>query len=282
MTVTQLTAPNLTLSAPNGVTYAYRRFGSASTTAPPVLFLQHLTGNLDNWDPALVDPIAAHREVILLNNTGVGASTGTVPSTVREMAVDALVFADALGLKVCDVLGFSLGGAVAQEIALIRPHQIRRIVLAATAPEGGRGFHAWSGQVGEAVMADEPGAEEFLTLFYTSSEASRAKGGESLQRLFTRQTDRDTPTDLTTRDAQLLAINSWGIPDITKLGRLAAIAQPVLVANGDSDVMTPTENSYLLAGHLPNAALRIYRDAGHGFLNQFPAEFAHEVNQFLG
>ncbi|PRY43404.1 alpha/beta fold hydrolase [Umezawaea tangerina] len=282
MTHTQLTAPNRALAAPNGVTYAYRRFGDAGASAPPVLFLQHLRGNLDNWDPALVDAVAAEREVVLLDNAGVGGSTGAVPTTVHEMAVGALAFADAAGLGTYDLFGFSLGGFVAQEIALLRSHQVRRIVLAGTAPQGGRGFHRFTGTVLEAVMTDQPTAEEFLTLFYTDSEESRTRGMESLGRVFTRQEDRDEPTDLATREAQMLAISGWGVPDLTRLGRLAAITQPVLVANGDHDVMTPTENSYLLAGHLPDATLRIYPDAGHGFLNQYPAEFAHEVNRFLG
>ncbi|WNV91051.1 alpha/beta hydrolase [Umezawaea sp. Da 62-37] len=282
MTHTQLTAPNRTLSAPGGVTYAYRRFGDATTPAPPVLFLQHLRGNLDNWDPALVDAIAAEREVVLLDNVGVGGSTGAVPTTVHGMAVGALAFVDAAGLSGYDLFGFSLGGFVAQEIALIRSHQVRRIVLAGTAPQGGRGFHPFAGPVLDAVMTDEPGAEEFLGLFYTASQKSRTRGMESLGRVFARQEDRDEPTDLATREAQMLAISAWGVPDITRLGRLAAITQPVLVANGDRDVMTPTENSYLLAGHLPNATLRIYPDADHGFLHQYPAEFAHEVNRFLG
>ncbi|MFE4628387.1 alpha/beta fold hydrolase [Streptomyces mirabilis] len=281
MTVTQRTAPNQTLSASNGVTYAYRRFGNTIAAAPPVLFLQHFRGNLDNWDPAFVDRVATQREVILLDNVGVGASTGTVPSTIHEMAVGALAFLDGLGLTLCDLIGFSLGGAIAQEIALIRPRQVRKIVLAATAPEGGRGFHAWSGQELRAAMADPPEPEDFLTLFYTSSKESRAKGMASLRRVLAREEDRDAPTDLPTRDTQLLAINNLGIPDHNKLSKLAAITQHVLVANGESDVMTPTENSYLLAGHLPNASLLIYPNAGHGFLYQYPEEFADDVNRFL-
>ncbi|MFE4626039.1 alpha/beta fold hydrolase [Streptomyces mirabilis] len=280
-TTGQLTAPNLTAEGANGVRYTYRRFGTARPGSVPLIFLQHFRGNLDNWDPALVDPIAAHREVILLDNEGVGGSTGTVPTTVREMALGAMAFLDALGLNAYDLLGFSLGGCVAQEIALIRPHQVRRIVLAGTAPEGGRGFHHWTGDVAEAAMRDEPGAEDLLTLFFERSKTSQSKGTEFLQRIFTRQKDRDQPTDLATRDAQLAAISTWGIPDAARLGRLSVITHPVLVANGVRDVMTPTSNTHLLGGHLPNARVVIYPDAGHGFLFQYPAEFAIEVTSFL-
>ncbi|MBP2707187.1 alpha/beta hydrolase [Microbispora sp. RL4-1S] len=177
-TVSQLTAPNQSIEAANGIRYAYRRFGNTETAAVPLVFLQHFRGNLDNWDPILVDAIAARREVILLDNVGVGGSTGTVPSTVQEMALGALAFIDALGLKTYDLFGFSLGGFVAQEVALIRPPQVRRIVLAGTGPQGGKGFHLWAGEILEAAIRDEPGAEDLLTLFFTRSENGKAKGWE--------------------------------------------------------------------------------------------------------
>ncbi|MDX3853638.1 alpha/beta hydrolase [Streptomyces sp. AK02-01A] len=278
----QLTATNQTAEGANGVRYAYRRFGTPRPGNVPVVFLQHFRGNLDNWDPALIDPIAEQREVILVDNAGVGGTTGTVPGTVREMALDALAFIDALGLTSYDLFGFSLGGFVAQEIALVRPHQVRRIVLAGTGPQGGRDFHLWTGEVLAAARRDEPAAEDLLTLFFQPTETSRAKGMEFVQRIFTRQQDRDIPTDHATRDAQHTAISAWGIPDDGRLVRLAAIQQPVLAANGDRDVMVPTENTHLLGEHLPNAKVVIYPDAGHGFLFQYPAEFAAEVNTFLG
>jgi pimeloyl-ACP methyl ester carboxylesterase len=281
-TITQLTAPNETAAAANGVHYAYRRFGNTGTSALPLVFFQCYRGNLDLWDPVLVDTIAEQREVILVDNVGVGGSTGAVPSTVEEMAVGAVAFTDALGLKKFDVLGFSMGGFVAQEVALIRPHQVRRIVLAGTGPRGGRNCHLWTGEILEAAIRDEQGAEDVLTLFFERTETSRAKGAEYLQRIFSREQDRDTPTDLAARDAQLSTISAWGVPDASRLARLAGITQPVLVANGDNDVMVPTENTHLLGEHLPNAEVSIYPDAAHGFLFQYPAEFAREVNEFLG
>jgi pimeloyl-ACP methyl ester carboxylesterase len=276
----QLTAENLSLEV-GDVSFVYRRFGNARTAAPVLVMLQHFRGNLDNWDPALVDRLAADREVILLDNRGVGGSTGVVPENVTAMARDALAFIDALGLKHIDLLGFSLGGYVAQELVLLRPRLVRRVVLAGTAPQGGPDLHRWSEDVYALATPDEPTAEHLLSLFFSGSEQSRAKGMESLGRLYQREANRDELTDLATRDAQLAAITAWGIPDRSKLNRLAGITQPTLVANGDNDRMMHTRNSHLLAEHLPNAQIQIYPDAGHGFLNQYPEQFADDIHAFL-
>jgi len=276
-----LTAPNRAVEAANGVMYAYRRLGDASSGAPPLVLMQHFRGNLDNWDPALVDALASMREVILFDNTGVGGSTGRTPRTVTDMARDALRFLEALELREIDVLGFSLGGFVAQELVLIRPRLVRRLVLAGTGPRGGEGMHGFADDVFANATRDDPGAEDLLALFFERTETSVAKGREYLRRIFTRTEDRDAATTLATRDAQLDAIHTWGIPDRSRLDRLAGIGQPVLVANGDNDRMVPTRNSHLLADRLPDARLRIYPDAGHGFLFQYPAEFSADVDAFL-
>ncbi|MHB8693612.1 MAG: alpha/beta fold hydrolase [Solirubrobacteraceae bacterium] len=276
----QLTTENLSLEI-GGVSFVYRRFGHKGTAAAPLVLLQHFRGNLDNWDPALVDRLAQDREVILVDNRGVGGSTGVVPENVTTMARDALAFIDALHLEQIDLLGFSLGGYIAQELTLLRPRLVRRLVLAGTAPQGGPDLHRWSDEVYALATADEPTAEHLLGLFFTGSEQSRAKGMESIGRLYEREVDRDEPTDLATRDAQLAAITAWGIPGESKLNRLAGITQPTFVANGDNDTMMHTQNSHLLADHLPNAELRIYPDAGHGFLDQYPELFAADVHAFL-
>jgi pimeloyl-ACP methyl ester carboxylesterase len=276
----QLTAENLSLGVAD-VSFVYRRFGNEETDAPPLVMLQHFRGNLDNWDPALVDRLARDREVILVDNRGVGGSTGVVPEDVTAMARDALAFVDALRLEQIDLLGFSLGGYVAQELVLLRPRLVRRLVLAGTAPQGGVDLHRWSDDVYALATPDQPTAETFLNLFFTRSAQSRAKGMESIGRLYQREADRDDPTDLATRDAQLAAITAWGIPDESKLNRLAGITQPTLVANGDNDTMMHTHNSRLLAERLPNAQLRVYPDAGHGFLDQYPEQFAADVHAFL-
>jgi pimeloyl-ACP methyl ester carboxylesterase len=277
----QLTAPNLTIEAANGVTYAYRRVGAPSTAAPPLVLLQHFRGNLDNWDPALVDGLAATREVILFDNAGVGGSTGMTPRTVTAMAHDALRFLEALGLRQVDALGFSLGGFVTQELALIRPRVLRRIVLAGTGPQGGQDMHGFSDAVFGSATRDAPEAEDLLALFFERSTASVALGWEFIGRIFARTTERDADTTLATRDAQLDAIHAWGVPDASRLNRLAGITHSVFVANGDNDRMVPTKNTYLLAERLPDARLTIYPDAGHGFLFQYPERFAAEVEEFL-
>jgi pimeloyl-ACP methyl ester carboxylesterase len=279
-TGSQLTAQNRSVEV-DGETLVYRRFGNGQTDAPPLVCLQHFRGNLDFWDPTLVDRLAGDREVILLANRGVGASTGVVPDNVTDMTRDVLRFIDALGIKEVDVLGFSLGGYIAQELALMRPRAVRRIVLAGTAPRGAPEVHRWSDDVYAHATADEITTETALNIFFSGSEESRAKGMAYLARTQVRQVDRDEPTDLATRDAQLAAITAWGIPDASKLNRLAGITQPTFVAIGDNDTMMHTKNSQLLADNLPNAHLRIYPDANHGFLIQYPELFADHVKTFL-
>ena len=279
-TATQLTAENRSVDI-EGATLVYRRFGTADTDAPVLLCLQHFRGNLDNWDPALVDRLATEREVILVDNRGVGGSTGVVPDNVADMARDVLSFVDALELRQIDLLGFSLGGYVAQEVVLVRPRLIRRIVLAGTAPQGAPRIHRWSDDVYALATQDELDPNRFIKLFFSGSAESRDKGLQFLKRITERTTDRDQPTDLAARDAQLEAFARWGVPDPSKLARLAAITHPVFVAAGDNDTLMITENSRLLARHLPHAQLRIYPDAGHGFLDQYPEQFADHVRAFL-
>lgn len=277
--MSQYTAPNLSVTAADGTRYAYRRFGRPDTV--PVVFFMHFRGNLDNWDPDLVDDIAAHREVILFDAAGVGLSTGTTPTSFRDFGRDALTFIDALRLAEVDLLGFSIGGFTAQEVVLQRPHLVRRLVLAGTGPQGGRGMHGWQETPRAHAMREVQGAEDILYLFFPPTPSAQAKGTDFVRRIFTRTDERDVTPSLATRDAQAGAIVEWGIRDFGKLARLANIRVPTLVANGDADIMVPTVNSYLLAGHIPDARLTIYHGAGHGFLFQHPHEFAAEVNAFL-
>jgi pimeloyl-ACP methyl ester carboxylesterase len=277
--MSQYTAPIRHLDAANGTSYAYRRFGRGGAT--PVLFLNHFRGNLDNWDPALVDDIAAEREVILVDTAGTGLTTGITPDTAAGLAKDALAFVDALGLTQIDLLGFSTGGFAAQELVLLRPKLVRRLVLAGTGPRGGRDMHVWPEDVWAHAMKDVQGAEDILFLFFSPTDFSQAAGQEFVKRIFTREDDRDVTPALTARDAVRAVISEWGVPDLGQLARLAGITVPTLVANGDNDTMIPTVNTYLLAGHLPNADLVIYPDANHGFLFQYPHEFAARVKAHL-
>lgn len=274
-----LNADNLFVEAANGVTYAYRRFGKQGGV--PLLFLQHFRGGIDSWDPSLVDAIATEREVILLDNTGVSLSSGATPVSVAQMARDAIAFVDRLGLAEIDVLGFSLGGFVAQELALMRPLLVRRLILAGTGPQGGPLMHGWRKDIADAARKADIGGPELLYIFFKHTETSQAKGMEFLARFLQRQENRDTLSTIQTRDAQYDAVVEWGIPDHAKLRRLAAITQPTFVAQGDDDLMIPPSLSHLMAGLIPQAEIKIYPDAAHAFLFQYPLEFGADVNAFL-
>jgi pimeloyl-ACP methyl ester carboxylesterase len=276
---TYIDAETQVLSA-GGIDYAYRVTGPADST--PLVLLQHFRGNLDNWDPALIDALARGRRVITFDNRGVAASSGTTPNTIAQMALDAIDFIDALDVGEVDLLGFSIGSFVAQEIALVRPSTVRTLVLASSAPQGASGMHGWPADVIGAVGKPEPSAEDYLSVFFTGSEASRAVGQQVLGRLFgARTVNRDTATDWQTRLAQYDAVCAWGQPNHSLLERVSAIDKPVFVANGDSDPMILPRYSYLLAGLIPGARLKIYPDAAHGFLFQHHAEFAADVDAFL-
>jgi pimeloyl-ACP methyl ester carboxylesterase len=277
---TYVDSKNQVLNADNGVDYAYRATGA--TDAAPLVLLQHFRGNLDNWDPALIDALARGRRVITFDNRGVAASSGTTPSTIAQMALDAIDFIDALDVGQVDLLGFSIGSFVAQEIALVRPSIVRRLVLASSAPQGASGMHGWAADVIAAVGKPETSGEDYLSVFFTGSQASRAAGQQLLGRIFgARTVDRDAATEWQTRLAQYDAVCTWGQPNHSLLERVSAIDKPVFVANGDSDPMILPRYSYLLAGLIPVARLKIYPDAAHGFLFQHHAEFATDVETFL-
>lgn len=275
---TYLTAPNKKVSAANGIDYAYRELGDG---AVPLVLLQHFRGNLDYWDPALIDALASSRRVVTFDNTGVAGSTGTTPSSIEQMAHDAIAFLAAIELEHVDVLGFSVGSFVAQEMALIRPALVRKLVLASSAPKGADGMHGWAPEVIEAVGTPAPDPNGYLRVFFAESKSSQRAGQEVFERFLSRASDPDEQTNWQTRQAQYDAVCAWGIPNHAALQRLAAIDQPVFVANGDSDPMILPHYSHLLAGLIPQAHLKIYPDSAHGFLFQHHAEFAADVDAFL-
>jgi len=272
--------PNELVSAANGVDYAYRDTGGGEGGLPLVL-LQHFRGNLDNWDPALIDALTSARRVVTFDNAGVGGSTGTTPDTIEQMARDALAFMAAMQFSQADLLGFSIGSFVAQQMALIRPAIARRLVLASSAPQGAAGMHGWAPEVIGAIGTPQTSPEAYLDVFFTKSASSRRAGQQALQRMYARTEDRDTATTWATREAQYDAVCAWGIPDHALLQRLSALGMPVFVANGDSDPMILPHYSYLLAGLIPRAQVKIYSDAAHGFLFQDNTEFAADLNAFL-
>jgi pimeloyl-ACP methyl ester carboxylesterase len=261
-----------------GTRFVYRELGVDSGV--PVIFLNHLAANLDNWEPRVVDGIAAKHRVITFDNRGVGASEGKTPNTIEAMAQDAVAFIRALRLDQVDLLGFSMGGMIAQVIALKEPQLVRKIILAGTGPAGGKGidsvtkvtyldtFHAF------ATFKDP---KEYL--FFTRTANGKAQAKAFVKRLKERTTDRDKAITLRAFNAQLKAIHAWGREQPADLSR---IHHPVLVANGDDDRMVPTSNSYDMASRIPNATLRIYPDAGHGGIFQFHERFVPEALEFLG
>jgi pimeloyl-ACP methyl ester carboxylesterase len=267
------------VKAENGIEYAYRDVGDGEV---PLVLLQHFRGNLDNWDPALIDALATDRRVVTFDNVGVGGTTGTTPSTVEAMAHGAIAFLAAMAFPRVDLLGFSIGSFVAQEMALVRPDLLRRVVLASSAPQGAAGMHGWAPEVIGAVGAPETTPEGYISVFFAPTDTSREAGRQAAARIFgATPTDRDEATTWQTRQAQYDAVCAWGIPNHSLLQRVAAIDLPVFVANGDSDPMILPRYSYLLAGLLPDARVKIYPDSAHGFLFQHHGGFAADVNVFL-
>jgi len=272
------------ISAANGIDYAYRDTGARDGQGDggvPLVLLQHFRGNLDNWDPALIDALATGRRVLTFDNAGVGGSTGTTPDTIEAMARDAIAFIAAINFSQADLLGFSIGSFVAQQVALVRPAIVRRLVLASSAPQGATGMHGWAPDVIGAIGTPNTSPEAYLGVFFTPSAASRQAGAEALKRMYARTEDRDRATMWATREAQYDAVCAWGIPDHALLQRLSCLQMPVFVANGDSDPMIRPHYSYLLAGLIPHARVKIYPDSAHGFLFQHHAEFAADVEAFL-
>ena len=280
ISASNITAPTQFLDA-GTQRYAYRRFGVSSRR--PLLCLQHFTGTLDNWDPAVTDPLARGREIVLFDNAGVGRSTGEVPRTLAGMANHALAFLDGLGLAECDILGFSLGGMVAQLIAYDRPLVVRRLILVGTAPRGGE----------EVMHLEKPLLAKFLQdptlrgyavlqkIFFAPTESSQHAGESFITRLAQRTDDLDHPSGPEVAAAQMAAFREWERVRDKPFADLKTIRQPTLVVHGMRDEMIPVVNAYRLAENLPNAVLLAYSDAGHGAMFQFHDSFTRQAAAFL-
>jgi pimeloyl-ACP methyl ester carboxylesterase len=275
-----VTAPTQFVDA-NDERYAYRRFGKG--TGCPLLLLQHFTGTLDNWDPAVTDQLAIERELILFDNAGIGRSSGTVPSTVAGMSQHALAFLEALKLETCDVLGFSLGGMVAQQMVQDNPSIFRRMVLVAAAPRGGEDIMHLE-KPGLAKYLNDPTLRGYAVLqkiFFAPTTSSQAAGAEFIARLEQRKDDLDPPPSPAVARAQIASFREWEQYAGERFADLKRIGQPALVVNGIFDEMIPVRNSYWLSANLPNAVLMTYPDAGHGSLFQFHNAFARQATAFL-
>jgi pimeloyl-ACP methyl ester carboxylesterase len=270
-------APNVFIQHQNGKRYAYREVGEKKGI--PILLLTHLSANLDNWDPVIIDGLAENRWVIAFDNMGVGLSDGKVPDSISDMADDAIRFINLLGFSKIDVIAMSMGGMVAQDLVLKKPELVRKLVLVGTGPRGGKGIS----KVASITNLDL--ARALLTfkdvktyLFFPPTKVGKEKAKEFLKRIKRRKKDRDKPISLKAYRTQLKAISKWGND---KPDDLSHISQPTLIINGDHDRMVPTEHSYDLANRIADSQLKIVEDAGHGSLFQYPNEFVETVLPFL-
>jgi pimeloyl-ACP methyl ester carboxylesterase len=275
--VTWKDVPTQTTSA-GGVTFAYRELG-VDKPGTPVVCLIHLAAGLDNWDPRVIDGLAAKHRVITFDNRGVGASSGTPAASMEEMARDAITFIKAIGLDQVDLFGFSMGGMIAQEIALMEPQLVRRMIITGTGPAGGEGISkvarvTYFDMIRGLLTFQDP--KQFL--FFTRTPEGIRAGKEFLQRIKERSENRDKEITVAALQAQLKALRRWGAKKPADLSR---IYHPVLVANGDSDRMVPSRNTHDLAQRLPNSKLIIYPDSGHGAVFQFHADFVPKALEFL-
>jgi pimeloyl-ACP methyl ester carboxylesterase len=278
-THTHQTAPTQYVEA-NGIRFAYRRFGKPGTV--PLVFNMHFMGTMDHWDPAVTDGFAKDRDVILFNNAGVSSSSGEVPEAFAQMGANAIAFIKALGLKQVDVLGFSIGGLVAQEITLQAPDLVRRLVLVGTGPRSGESMDTGTPEGKQIFGATYANPDDlWLSVHFTPSDASQAAGRKFLERFRLRAKDRDPQVAEKAALAQRAAIAQWGAKREHAWDYLKDIKQPTLVVNGSDDVIIYTINSYILQQNLPNAQLIIYPDSAHGSLYQYPERFVRHVAMFL-
>jgi pimeloyl-ACP methyl ester carboxylesterase len=259
-----------------GIRYAYRRFGKPGTV--PLLFLEYFNSNMDGWDPAVTNGLATDHEVILFDNAGVAVSGGETTNTVMEMTPHCVAFCRALGLEAINIVGFSLGGMIAQQLALDHPDLVRRLILLGTAPRGGEGL-----TFTELSSEEQTDPVAFLLgAFFSPSEASQEAGREYLKRLESRKEDRDLPVSRNSVVAQLAAIREWGtIPATGRYSTLKDITQPTLIVHGNKDIVVPPINAFILAEHLPNAQLIVYSDSSHGAQYQHAKIFLEHVELFL-
>ena len=276
--LTHHTVPTQFVEA-GGIRFAYRRFGQKESI--PLVFIPHILGNLDSWDPSVTDGLAQGREVILFDNAGIGSSTGEVPRTFAAMARDAGLFIDALGLTKIDVLGFSIGSMIAQNVALERPDLVRKLVIVGSGPRNGDGIPLTPES--QAIFTNKYGnLDDFwIDGFFTSSPESQAAGRAFLKRRDARVEDRDALINDKVQPAQFAALQEWGNPIGERFAYLKNIKIPVLIVGGKSDIIFYTINSFYLEQNLPNAQLIVYPDAAHGSLFQYPELFVEHTAIFL-
>lgn len=274
---TAATTPTRFVEA-DGIRFAYRRLNEG--IGIPVLFTQHFMGNLDTIDPAVLDGLAATRDVIWFDTAGVGSSNGEPKSSIADIAADAAVFAGALGLSRFDLLGHSMGGQVAQWLTYTHPELVRRLILVGTSPRAGVLTDPADNAAALFAAGPNTNDELWLPIFFGPSPASQAAGRAYVDRIRARA-DRDLPFSADAARSYSAARIEWGSPDEHGQDYLSSITAPTLVVNGSRDIVIPTVNSLTLQQKLPNAKLLLYPDSGHGAHFQFPEDFVAEATRFL-
>jgi pimeloyl-ACP methyl ester carboxylesterase len=279
-----LAAPGAAAAAPRSVADAPIRAVSAGESqvgyrsvghGRPLVLIMGLSGTMDAWPPSFVDALAAKRRVIVFDNEGIRRTTaGPAPLTISRMADGTASLMRALRLKRADVLGWSMGGMVAQSLARRHPQRVRRLVFCATAPGDGNATFPNPDVLGD--LTDSAAGGVFTRLFPTSTKAAE----RYIQQIVSyRNASPAAPAEVT--QAQFGASAVWlsgGDPSGHRLGRLRV---PTLVGAGGLDRVLPTPNQRYLAGRLPRGRLRLYEDSGHGFLFQHQRDFVRAVERFL-
>jgi pimeloyl-ACP methyl ester carboxylesterase len=261
----------------NGTRYAYRILGDKTGT--PLVLLPGSFFNMDEWDPAITNGLAREYKVVLFDNKGVGATNGKTPDNIPDMAKDAIAFIKVMGYSKVNLMGWSMGGMIAQQIVLTEPQLVNKIILIGTGPKGALGLSEVGARVTEVSKLSPP--DQLMHLLFTQSDNSKQLGQLALGRMFKRQVDRDPETTNETNIAQITAVTAWAQPNAGALDELKSVKQPALIVGGRNDILVQDANFFNLYQNLPNARLSLYPDAGHGSILQYPDLFLHDAVPFL-
>jgi pimeloyl-ACP methyl ester carboxylesterase len=257
--------------------FAYRVLGNKTGT--PLVMVSALGNAMDDWDPAITNGLAQQFKVVIFDIQGVGASSGITPDNIPDMAKGVVAFINALGYNKVNLLGFSMGSFISQQIALTNPNLVNKIILTGTGPKGAEGLANLPNIL--ATAAGLSPEEVFLKSFFASSAASQNAGKLSYERIQKRSVDRDAPVSQESATAGLKAVLGWAQPNPGALKDLQNISKPVFIAQGENDFLVPVINAINMSNSIPGAQLIVYKDAGHGSIYQYHDEFIRTASDFL-